>query len=375
MVKVLIGDLFQSEVQTLVNTVNCVGVMGKGIALQFKERFPDMYEDYVRRCQAGQVKLGQPYLYCSLMPPWILNFPTKDHWRSVARLQDIVRGLEYLERYYVELGITSLAVPPLGCGEGQLDWRVVGPTLYRHLKRFGIPVELYAPFGTPHEELQLSYLEGALAGNGDKKPTVPPRWIEPAWVALVEILERIEKEPYHWPVGRITFQKIAYFATESGIPTGLQYQRGSFGPYAPTLKSLITKLVNNGLIREERRGQMFSVNVGPTFEDAHKAYEHDLAQWRTTIDKLADLFLRMHTKQAELAATVHFATISLIQQGQEKPSETDVLNEVMKWKQKRRPPLNKDEVALAIRNLSMLGWLKVKPSADLPVKEEALLDV
>ncbi|MBI3609804.1 MAG: macro domain-containing protein [Nitrospirae bacterium] len=375
MVKVLIGDLFQSEAQTLVNTVNCIGVMGKGIALQFKERFPDMYEDYVRRCKAGEVKLGQPYLYRSLMPPWVLNFPTKDHWRSVARLQDIVRGLEYLERYYVEWGIASLAVPPLGCGEGQLEWRVVGSTLYRHLKRFTIPVELYAPFGTPHEELQPAYLEGALTGNGTKTSSTSPRHIEPSWVALVEILDRLEQEPYHWPVGRITFQKIAYFATESGIPTGLQYQRGSFGPYAPTLKSLVTKLVNNGLICEKRHGQMFSVKVGPTFEDAHKAYEDDLAQWRTTIDKLADLFMRMHTKQAELAATVHFAASSLIQQGQEKPSEMDVLNEVMKWKQKRRPPLNKDEVALAIRNLSMLGWLDVKPSADLPVKEEALLDV
>jgi O-acetyl-ADP-ribose deacetylase (regulator of RNase III)/uncharacterized protein YwgA len=375
MVRVLIGDLFQSKAQTFVNTVNCVGVMGKGIALEFKKRFPDMYEDYVRRCKAGQVKLGQPYLYRRLMPPWILNFPTKDHWRSVARLQDIVRGLEYLEHHYVEWGITSFAVPPLGCGEGQLEWRVVGPTLYRYLKRLTIPVELYAPFGTPHEELQPDYLEGALVGNGTKLSSTPPSRIEPAWVALVEILDRIEKEPYHWPVGRITFQKIAYFATESGIPTGLQYQRGSFGPYAPALKGLITRLVNNGLIREERRGQMFSVKVGSTFVDARRAYEQDLIQWHERIDKLADLFMRMHTKQAEVAATVHFATVSLIQQGREKPSETDVLHEVMKWKQRRRPPLNRDEVALTIRNLSMLGWLDVKPSSDLPVTEEALLDV
>jgi uncharacterized protein YwgA len=191
----------------------------------------------------------------------------------------------------------------------------------------------------------------------------------------VEVLARVENEPYHWPIGRTTFQKIAYFATESGIPTGLQYQRGSFGPYALGLKSLITRLVNNGLIHEERLGQMFAVKVGPTFEDARRVYESDLARWRDSIDELVDLFMRMRTQQAELAATVHFAARSLAREGQEKPSEKDVLAEVMKWKQRRRPSLDEPEVALTIRNLSMLGWLDVRPSPDLPIPEEALLDV
>ncbi|MGQ9779784.1 MAG: macro domain-containing protein, partial [Bacillota bacterium] len=146
MVRILVGDLFASKAQTLVNTVNCVGVMGKGVALEFKKRFPKMYEDYVRRCKAGLVKLGKPYLYRNLTGPWILNFPTKDHWRSVSRLSDIVQGLEYLVKHYKEWGITSLAVPPLGCGQGQLEWRVVGPTLYRYLNAMDIPVELYAPY-------------------------------------------------------------------------------------------------------------------------------------------------------------------------------------------------------------------------------------
>ena len=133
MITVVKGDLFKSKAQTLVNTVNCVGVMGKGIAIGFRKRFPEMFDDYVRRCEAGEVKLGQPYLYKSLLPPWVLNFPTKEHWRSVARLADITAGLEYLAAHYKDWGIESLAVPPLGCGEGQLDWRVVGPTLYRRL--------------------------------------------------------------------------------------------------------------------------------------------------------------------------------------------------------------------------------------------------
>jgi uncharacterized protein YwgA/O-acetyl-ADP-ribose deacetylase (regulator of RNase III) len=375
MVQVIIADMFQSTAQTIVNTVNCVGVMGKGIALEFKKRFPDMYEDYVRRCNAKEVKLGRPYLYRRLTPPWILNFPTKDHWRSVSRLEDIVRGLQYLEQSYKEWGITSMAVPPLGCGQGQLEWRVVGPTLYRHLKRFGIPVELYAPYGTPHEELQPTFLEQFVEESNPSGSRQESHRLQPGWIALVQILAQIEKERYHWPVGRIFFQKIAYFATEVGIPTGLTYHRGSYGPYAPELKSIITRLVNNGLIREEHFDRMFAVKVGPTFKDAHKAYASELAQWQAKIDRLTDLFLRMRTQQAELAATVHFAAKALADQEGEKPSETDVLTEVMSWKQKRRPSLDKTEVACTIRNLGMREWLNVRASSELPVNEEALCDV
>ena len=131
MIKVLTGNILESSAQTLVNTVNCVGVMGKGIALEFKNRFPEMFKDYEQKCKRGEVLLGRPYLYKSLLPPWILNFPTKGHWRFLSNLQDIIRGLRFLIKYYREWGITSIAVPPLGCGHGQLEWRIVGPTLYR----------------------------------------------------------------------------------------------------------------------------------------------------------------------------------------------------------------------------------------------------
>ena len=107
MITVVKGDLFAWSAQTWVNTVNCVGVMGKGVALGFSEKsFPEMFKDYVRRCDAGLVKLGEPYVFKSLVPPWVLNFPTKDHWRSVARLSDIVAGLDYLEEQYKDWGIS-----------------------------------------------------------------------------------------------------------------------------------------------------------------------------------------------------------------------------------------------------------------------------
>jgi O-acetyl-ADP-ribose deacetylase (regulator of RNase III)/uncharacterized protein YwgA len=373
MIKVLVGDMFQSKAQTLVNTVNCVGIMGKGIALEFKKRFPEMFEDYEARCKRGEVRLGRPYLYKGIVLPWVLNFPTKGHWRAVTNLQDIVTGLEYLLRHYRDWGITLLAVPPLGCGHGQLEWRIVGPTMYRYLSRMEIPVELYAPHGTPHEELQPSFL-----GEGGTKDDLPvampkPQWIRPEWVALVEILRRLEAQPYHWPVGRTIFQKIAYVATEEGLDTGLRYQRSSYGPFSSEVKQLIGRLQNHGLIVEHRLGNMFNVHVGRTYDDARKAYEKALREFEPVIEKTADLFMRLETNQAELVATVLFAARALYHQKRQPPAEREVLTAIMQWKQKRRPPLRESDVASTIRNLAALGWLNVTPSTDLPLSEETLL--
>jgi O-acetyl-ADP-ribose deacetylase (regulator of RNase III)/uncharacterized protein YwgA len=375
MVTPKVGDIFKSKAQTLVNTVNCVGVMGKGIALGFKERFPDMYADYVERCKAGKVRLGEPYLFKGHTLPWILNFPTKDHWRSVSKLVDIVRGLEFLLAHYESWGIESLAVPPLGCGQGQLDWEVVGPTLFQHLNQMKISVELYAPHGTPPEQLGMEFLKRrapALAGASHAKPFAR---IKPAWVALAQIVNKILQEPHHWPVGRTTFQKIAYFATELGLPTGLSYSAGSYGPFSPDVKPLLTALVNNGILDEEPLGKMLSLKPGPTFKDASEKYAAELRGWENTIARVADLFLRIRTHEAELAATVYLAARSLRAKKAEEPSEMDVLEEVMRWKQRRRPPLNEQEVASTIRGLAALHWLDVKPSKDLPLSHEALIDV
>ena len=372
--KVLTGDMFESRAQTLVNTVNCVGVMGKGIALEFKKRFPEMFEDYAKRCRKGEVKLGRPYLYRSSSGSWILNFPTKDHWRSVTRLKDIISGLEFLAQHYKEWDIKSLAVPPLGCGHGQLEWRIVGPTLYRYLERLDIPVELYAPYGTAHEELETEFFRQKELFPDARKKMPGPEWVNPGWVGLVDILRRIEEQPFHWPVGRTIFQKMAYVATQEGLPTGFQYRKSSYGPYSSELKNVITRLLNNGLIREERLGRMFHVKVGPTFQDAQKAYKNELNQWEPILDKTADLFMRMNTNQAEIVATVLFAHAMVQNQFKEKPSEKDVMNAVLQWKERRRPKLDEAELALTVRNLTALGWIQAKASPDLPIREEAFLD-
>ena len=367
MVTTKTGDMFRSEAQTLVNTVNCVGVMGKGIALAFKDRFPDMFREYVRLCEAKRVHLGQPYLYKQFAGPWILNFPTKDHWRSVSNLSDIVRGLEFLEQNYEDWGIKSLAVPPLGCGHGGLEWRIVGPTLYRHLSRLAIPVELYAPHGTIPLELTPEFLGSSHENTSQSLGAqVPPSKIQPAWLALIEILQRVVSEPYHWAVGRVTFQKMAYFATESGLPTGLTFTKGSYGPFSAQLKPMITKLVNNGLMKEQPLGKMISVTPGDTYKDARAAFQADLQSWDEVIEQVADLFMRVRTEQAEIAASVLFAARTLPISDGGSLTESDVLDAVLRWKIRRRPPLKTEEIAETVRHLNILQWVHLEPS-ELPI--------
>ena len=141
------GDLFASEMQTLVNAVNTVGVMGGGIALAFKHRFPEMFADYVRRCAAREFKMGEPYVFAGepTSDKWVLNFPTIGDDFAGTRIAGIRDGLDYLRRHYREWGITSLAVPALGAGIGGLDWNEVRPVLLDGLSALDIPVELYEP--------------------------------------------------------------------------------------------------------------------------------------------------------------------------------------------------------------------------------------
>jgi O-acetyl-ADP-ribose deacetylase (regulator of RNase III) len=145
MLKILVGDLFASRAQTLVNAVNCVEVMGKGLALEFKKRFPQMFEDYVERWQRDQVRLGEPYIFRDRSGIMVMNFATKDHWRSSSRLIDIEHGLDYFVDRYADWGVSSVAFPALGCGYGGLAWADVEPVMVGKLRDLPIAVEVYAP--------------------------------------------------------------------------------------------------------------------------------------------------------------------------------------------------------------------------------------
>lgn len=155
MLKAVIGDLFASKAKALVNPVNCVGVMGKGLAQEFKRRYAAMFEDYTQRCAGSHVRLGEPYPYRDASEILIVNFPTKGHWRSPSRLSDIELGLDYFVQHYEEWGVKSVAFPALGCGNGGLSWERVGPLMLGKLRRLNVDVEVYAPEGTAGEQLSF----------------------------------------------------------------------------------------------------------------------------------------------------------------------------------------------------------------------------
>jgi len=366
--KILVGDIFNSEAQTLVNTVNCVGIMGKGIAAEFKKRFPGMFKNYIVRCERKNVKPGIPYLFINgMFSPRIINFPTKTHWRAASHITDIEKGLKILSEKYKEWGIESIAIPPLGCGNGQLLWESVGPLIYKYVSKWDIPVEMYAPYGTHPAQLKVEFLSKKFslkqAGSGMRIL----QKMNPAWVALAEIVHRIDQQKYHMPVGRTIFQKIAYVATALGLPTDLNYRRASFGPYCNELNEVKKRLANAGLIQEQRLGRMYKVLPGLNYTSARDKYCEDIKKWNDLIDKTADLFLRLDTHRAEVVTTVLFIEKELNKKGE--TTEQDVLNEVIRWKQKRDPPLNENDVAETIRNLGVLEWFNLKPSRELPVSQ------
>ena len=150
MIRYLEGDIFSTPAQTIVNTVNTVGVMGKGIALDFKKRYPDMFDKYKTACEKKKLKIGTLML-CYEADHWTLLFPTKEHWRNPSRIEYIEQGLMKFCNSYAEYGITSIAFPKLGCGNGELDWNNVKPMMEAYLK--SLPIDVYIYTNTLKEAL------------------------------------------------------------------------------------------------------------------------------------------------------------------------------------------------------------------------------
>jgi O-acetyl-ADP-ribose deacetylase (regulator of RNase III)/uncharacterized protein YwgA len=366
MFKALIGDLFASEAQTLVNTVNCVGVMGKGVALEFKKRFPRMARDYVDRCDRSEVRLGEPYLYLDETGARIVNFPTKGHWRSPSRLADVERGLDHLAAHVDEWGVTSLALPPLGCGNGGLEWSEVGPLIYAKLQELPINIEVYAPYGTPKSELTIEFLQApsqrSLTGQGVRrgKPN-------PSWIALLEVLRELQDQPYASAVGRTTFQKIAYVLTEMGVPTGFEFGKGSYGPFSGDMKVALHDFANRNWLQEAQLGKMIAFRVSAQYEKDRRKLSSEIELHRKKIDKTVDLFSRIKsTEQAEEVATVIYAC-RWIKARRPDPvvREQDILDYVLDWKPSWRSEEKREAVAGAIRNLVLLNWVKAEISENM----------
>jgi len=366
MFRALIGDLFASRAQALVNTVNCVGVMGKGVALEFKKRWPAMFADYQRRCERQQVRLGEPYLYRDAAGASIINFPTKDHWRSPSRIADIERGLDYLVEHVGEWGVTSLAIPPLGCGNGGLEWAEVGPLIYRKLHGLPIDVEVFAPYGTPSRQLTAAFLAGpaqmSLSGKGRRADK-----LNPDWVALLEVLRELQAQPYASPVGRTIFQKLCYVLTEMGVPTGFTFGKGSYGPFSGDVKAALHELANRNWLQEKRLGRMVALTVGHQYEADRRNFSAQIEAHQKKIAKAVDLFSRIKTtEQAEEVMTVLYASRQLKRaKGAEAVAEQDIYDYVMEWKKAWQSEDKRRAVASTIRNLVLLGWMRVQISDQL----------
>ena len=283
MLKALIGDLFESRAQTLVNTVNCVGVMGKGVAEMFKRRYPAMFEDYKSRTDRKRCDWVQPYLYLDPSGLQIVNFPTKNYWRSPSRVVDIEQGLDYLASHAEQWNIVSLALPPLGCGNGGLEWSEIGPLIYRKLHGLPIDVEVYAPYGTPRQQLTKEFLSApsqmSLEGKGRKHASPKPEW-----VVLMEVLRELETQPYANPVGRTIFQKISYVVTEMGVPTGFQFGKGSYGPFSGDVKLALHDFANRNWLHEQQLGPMLALHVAQQYEKDRGRYMDLIDAYRAKIE-------------------------------------------------------------------------------------------
>jgi len=367
MFKALIGDLFSSQAQTLVNTVNCVGIMGKGVAQEFKKRYPAMFEDYVARCARKEVRLGQPYLYKDPAGKLIINFPTKDHWRSPSRLSDVERGLDYFLLHYREWSIKSIAFPPLGCGNGGLHWSEVGPLIYEKLYRLSIDVEVYAPYGTPKQQLTPEFLGSPFQLELDTGGTKHQK-LNPEWVVVMEVLRDLERQPYAKPVGRTVFQKICYLMTEIGVDTSFQFGRGSYGPFAEEAKRALHEFANRNWLQEERLGQMIALRTTKQYEKEREKYSSVLKRHEQSVTKVVDLFSRMkNTEQVEEVLTVLFASHQLKKSHpQQEVAEQQLYDYILTWKKTWRTDDKKKALASAIRNLVMLGWMRLQFSDSLP---------
>lgn len=233
MIDIVSGNLLSAPVEALVNTVNTEGVMGKGIALQFKRAFPAMYADYEASAHVGRVKIGSMHVHDlgALVggPRWIINFPTKRHWRAKSRLVDIQSGLQDLIATVRRLGVRSIALPPLGCGNGGLLWDDVRPLIERAFEQIPhVDVRLYAPEGAPLAKEMITR-------------TAAPRMTMGA-AALIGLMDRYTSALLDPLVSLLEIHKLMYFFQASGQPLRLNYEKGKFGPYATNLGHLLNRL-------------------------------------------------------------------------------------------------------------------------------------
>lgn len=244
MIRYTTGNILESDAEALVNTVNTVGVMGKGVALMFKEAFPENYDAYRAACTSGEVRIGRMFVHARnavMGPKWVINFPTKEHWRAKSRMEWIREGLVDLVRVVRDLDIRSIAVPPLGAGQGGLEWAAVRREIDSAL--------------SPLEAVEVVVFEPtAKYQNVSKRKGVEK--LTPARALVAELVRR------YWVLGiecsLLEIQTLAWFLERtialSGLPNplDLRFTADRYGPYAERLKHLLDSLDGSYLHGDKR---------------------------------------------------------------------------------------------------------------------------
>ncbi len=230
MIKFKTGNILKDKSDAIVNTVNCVGVMGKGLALQFKKAYPDNFKKYKSACNKGLINPGEMFITQNsdlISTQWVINFPTKKHWKGNSKIDYISEGLEDLVEKIEELGIKSIAIPPLGAGLGGLDWNIVKNRIIETFKSIdNVAVTVYEPKGNPKAK--------SMVVNTSRPNMTRGRAL------LIKLLEFYFHKGYE--CSKIEAQKLAYFLQESGIDLKLKYVAHNFGPYADNLNHVLERI-------------------------------------------------------------------------------------------------------------------------------------
>jgi O-acetyl-ADP-ribose deacetylase (regulator of RNase III) len=348
------GDLLDADVDALVNTVNTVGVMGKGVALQFRRAYPEMFKAYQRAVDAGQVELGRMHVWPTeslIGPRYVINFPTKGHWRAQSRLADIERGLRDLVRVVRELGIRSLALPALGCGNGGLDWRRVEPRIRAALADLeDVHVMLYPPGQTP---------PAAGMRTGSERPAMTA-----SRAALVRILTCYSERAME--ASLVEVQKLLYFLQAAGEPLRLNYAKARYGPYADNLRHALSNVEGHYLVGfgdgSAKVADAEPIRVLPGADDlaGQALAEHPETTGR--INRVLDLVEGFESAYGmELLASVHW----IVHEVPEAAVDLGLASRLVReWTPRKGRMFTADHVRVVWEVLRERGWL---PTATPPV--------
>lgn len=353
MISVADGNLLDAPVEALVNTVNTVGVMGKGIALQFKRAYPLMFKDYAAAAKRGDLAIGHMHIWHTDQldgPRVIINFPTKRHWRSGSKLADVEAGLNDLVEVVRRERIESIAVPPLGCGHGGLNWADVEPLIRARLAGLeDVDIRIYPPAGTP--------AAAQMRTEGPKPRMTLGR------AALVEMIRRYSAMAIEGATP-IAVQKLMYFLQVAGEDLGLNYARNYYGPYADNLRAVLRDIEGHYLEGFGDGSQL--VEVSEPFRllpGAHEAARQALSDHGETlerIDRVMDLTSGFESANSlELLASVHWIATHPMAEGE---SDEAIASEVRRWSNRKARLFTTGQIHKALDAMRDRGWIRLVES-------------